>query len=84
MQSIWMRFALMVKRFHDLGHSGFRVFTQFIPAMGALIVLVMCGLTQGNAFPNDYGLEPLSRPIRPKQAPQITGSTLPTDRFDPT
>ncbi|NCG19355.1 MAG: DUF805 domain-containing protein [Rhodobacterales bacterium] len=56
MPTIWMRFALMVKRLHDLGHSGFMMFTQLIPAIGALIVQVMGGLTQGNAFPNDYRL----------------------------
>lgn len=55
--TLWMRLALMVKRFHDLGHSGFMVFCQLIPMVGGLIVFVMCGLTQGNKFPNDYGPE---------------------------
>ena len=57
--TLWMRLALMVKRFHDLGYSGFMVFCQFIPLIGGLIVFVMCGLSQGNNFPNDYGPEPL-------------------------
>ena len=49
--------AVQVRRFHDLGKSGWMVLLGFIPLIGAIIVLVfMC--MDGTRGENEYGPDP--------------------------
>jgi uncharacterized membrane protein YhaH (DUF805 family) len=51
--------AVQVRRFHDQGLSGWLVLINFIPYLGALVVLVFMCLP-GNVGPNKYGPDPLA------------------------
>lgn len=49
--------AVQVRRFHDLGYSGWFWLLNLVPYIGPLIVLVfMC--MEGTAGPNSYGNDP--------------------------
>jgi uncharacterized membrane protein YhaH (DUF805 family) len=54
---LWVGIAIYVKRFHDLGHSGWMVCLGLIPYIGGLILLIMCGIIDGNPGPNKFGLD---------------------------
>src|SRR5450755_2412168 len=44
-----MWFATHAKRWHDLGRSGWSTLIWFIPVIGALYLLIMCGFVRGEA-----------------------------------
>ena len=46
--------ALYVRRFHDLGHSGWWVLLLFVPLVG-IVVFIYVGFFKGTEGPNDYG-----------------------------
>ncbi|RED24774.1 uncharacterized membrane protein YhaH (DUF805 family) [Flavobacterium cutihirudinis] len=49
--------AVVVRRLHDVGKSGWFYFIAFIPFIGGIWLLVlMC--TEGDFGPNDYGTDP--------------------------
>lgn len=62
--SSWVSFALMAKRYHDLGYSGYRSLLSFIPIVGAIWVIVELGFFPGDPKRNHYGINPLSQPAR--------------------
>jgi uncharacterized membrane protein YhaH (DUF805 family) len=47
-----------VRRWHDLGKSGWWVCIALIPILGALYALVMQGFVAGDPGPNQYGPTP--------------------------
>ena len=49
--------AVQVRRFHDIDKSGWFVLLNFIPYIGAIIVLVMMCL-EGTKGPNRFGPDP--------------------------
>jgi len=49
----WIGLALEVKRWHDLGKSGFWFFIGLVPYIGGLIKLVMLGFFPSDG-PNEY------------------------------
>ena len=49
--------ALVVRRLHDIGKSGWFYFVRFIPVIGGIWLLVLL-CTEGNYGPNNYGLDP--------------------------
>ena len=49
--------AVQVRRFHDQDKSGWFVLINFVPYIGALIVLVFM-LLEGTRGPNKYGPDP--------------------------
>jgi uncharacterized membrane protein YhaH (DUF805 family) len=57
---IWIGPAVLVKRWHDIGHSGWMILTMLIPLIGGLITTVYCGFIKGNARKNQYGEPPIS------------------------
>lgn len=57
---VWIGLAIQVKRFHDQGRSGWFVLLGFIPLIGGIIVLVMCGFLPGDPGPNEYGDGPMA------------------------
>jgi uncharacterized membrane protein YhaH (DUF805 family) len=63
-----MSLACHVKRWHDLGRSGWWQLVSLIP-FGGIYVLIMCGFIRGDDGPNKYGPDPLE-----KAAPQSAGA----------
>ncbi len=55
----WISFALYIKRYHDLGYSGYRVLLGLIPIVGPIWVLVECGFFPGTPGKNAYGPDPI-------------------------
>jgi nitrate/nitrite transporter NarK len=51
----WVCVALQIKRWHDLGKTGWLVFINLIPAVGILISLVVLGFFKGNSDSNKFG-----------------------------
>jgi len=56
---IWIALAIQIKRWHDRGHSGWRVLINVIPILGPLWVLVELGFLKGSAGANRFGADPL-------------------------
>lgn len=62
--------AIHVRRFHDLGYSGWWYLLSFIPYVGSLVVLVMMCLPSQEGG-NKYGPHPYatSEPLPPEPVP---------------
>ena len=58
MITIWISFAIQVKRWHDLNWSGWWVLIGFIPYVN-IIVLIILGFVRGTEGSNRFGLDPL-------------------------
>jgi uncharacterized membrane protein YhaH (DUF805 family) len=56
----WISVALHVKRYHDLGKPGSRLWLWLIPVIGGVWVLVECGFQRGQPRRNRYGPDPLA------------------------
>ncbi len=52
---IWPICAVQVKRWHDLGKSGWHTLTWFVPGNGWLFVVLDAGLFKGGLLNNKYG-----------------------------
>ncbi|MBA3724129.1 MAG: DUF805 domain-containing protein [Candidatus Levybacteria bacterium] len=52
--------SLQVRRLHDLGHSGWLLFLNFVPIIGYFFPLYVA-ITQGSDNANTYGEKPLDR-----------------------
>lgn len=59
---LWFLWAQMSKRFHDIGYSGWRIFTLLIPIYN-IVVLLMLFFKDGEPCENDYGKNPKGRDI---------------------
>lgn len=55
---IYMNFAVMVKRCHDRGKTGWMSLISGIPLIGAIWWLVDLGILAGQEGPNEYGPDP--------------------------
>ncbi len=58
--------AVTVRRFHDIGYSGWYILLVFIPYLGSIIGLVIIVLMMGDGQPqiNDYGTVPTNTIVR--------------------
>lgn len=54
----WIKIALQVKRWHDLGKSGWMVLVNLVPILGILYSLFHVGFVKGVSGPNAFGDEP--------------------------
>ena len=55
----WIEFAIVAKRFHDRGKSGWWGLVSFIPfGIGLIWIIVECGVLEGNPEENSYGPKP--------------------------
>jgi uncharacterized membrane protein YhaH (DUF805 family) len=52
--ALWSHVAMTVKRFHDLGRTGFMSLSLFIPVISIIAFIYLC-VTPGTAGPNLYG-----------------------------
>jgi len=57
--SLWMSFAVMVKRCHDRGFSGWMSLIYLIPLAGPIWALIALGIMEGEKGPNAWGPNPL-------------------------
>jgi uncharacterized membrane protein YhaH (DUF805 family) len=55
---IWISLAVQIKRWHDRDKSGFMVFINFIPIVGAIWAFVEVGCLRGTEGPNRFGPDP--------------------------
>ena len=57
--AIWIDFAIIAKRFHDRGKSGWWGLVFLIPfGVGLVWIIVECGILEGNPDENAYGPKP--------------------------
>ncbi|MGY8886456.1 MAG: DUF805 domain-containing protein [Flavobacteriales bacterium] len=54
--------AVLVRRLHDIGKSGWMLLVAFIPFIGPFWVLILL-VTEGNAGENQYGQDPIEETI---------------------
>ncbi len=59
MFSMYMYFALMAKRCHDRGKSGWWSLISLIPIVGAIWFIIDLGIMEGDEGPSQYGPNPL-------------------------
>ena len=52
---IWISLAVQAKRWHDQDKSAWWILINFVPFVGGLIVLIMCGFIAGTPGPNRFG-----------------------------
>lgn len=52
---IWISLAVQAKRWHDQDKSAWWILIGFIPFVGGLIALIMCGFIAGTPGPNRFG-----------------------------
>ena len=53
--------ALVIRRLHDIGKSGFYLFISLIPLVGSIILIVWCA-KDSSPEPNQYGVSPKYTP----------------------
>jgi len=56
---IWPGLAGYSKRLHDRDMSAWWILIVFIPAVGGLALLIICGFLKGTTGPNRFGPDPL-------------------------
>lgn len=56
---IWPGLAGYAKRLHDRDMSAWWMLLVFVPAVGGLALLIICGFLPGKPGPNRYGPDPL-------------------------
>ena len=56
----WSLFAILVKRYHDLGRSGWWLVLLLIPVIGVLWVFIELALRRGKPGQNRYGADPVT------------------------
>ena len=59
LMSMVMGFALMIKRCHDRGKSGWWSLIAMIPIVGGIWLIIDLGIMEGDEGPNQYGPNPL-------------------------
>ena len=52
---LWIGLAVQAKRWHDLDKSAWWILINFIPIVGGLVTLVMCGFLAGTPAQNRFG-----------------------------
>ena len=60
---LWSGYAVLAKRWHDRGKSGWWSLIGLIPYIGGIWILVECGLLKGTAGANRYGGDPRERSV---------------------
>lgn len=57
--ALWMNYAILAKRWHDRGKSGWWSLIGLVPIIGGLWILVECGLLEGDTGDNEFGPQPM-------------------------
>lgn len=54
----WVSLAVQVKRWHDLGVTGWAVLVNLVPIVNVLVILIALGMMRGAPDANEYGASP--------------------------
>lgn len=57
---LWPSLAVQAKRWHDQDKSAWWILINFVPFVGGLISLIMCGFIAGTPGPNRFGEGPMA------------------------
>lgn len=57
---LWPSLAILAKRWHDRGKSGWWTLIGLVPFIGWLWILIECGFLRGTDGPNQYGADPIA------------------------
>ena len=57
--ALWPYLAVLAKRWHDRGKSGWWTLIGLIPVIGGIWILVECGFLKGTDGDNTYGADPV-------------------------
>ena len=57
---VWVYFAMVSKRLHDIGWPGWLAILTLLPAVGQVFALLAVGCSPGTRGPNRYGVDPRS------------------------
>ena len=57
---LWPSLAVQAKRWHDQDRSAWWILVNFVPFVGGLISLIMCGFIAGTPGPNRFGEGPMA------------------------
>jgi uncharacterized membrane protein YhaH (DUF805 family) len=60
--ALYPAICVSIKRWHDRDKSGWWVLIGLIPIIGAIWVLIECGILKGTEGPNRFGPDPLAAP----------------------
>ena len=69
---LWMKLAVLTKRWHDQDRSANWLVLTFIPMVGMVINFLECGCNPGTRGENRYGPDPVPDPGRETSRPPIT------------
>ena len=58
--TIYFALAVYAKRWHDRDKSGWWTLIVLVPFIGAIWLLVECGILEGTRGPNRFGPDPLA------------------------
>ncbi|QJE94476.1 DUF805 domain-containing protein [Luteolibacter luteus] len=67
---LWIRLALLAKRWHDKDRSANWLILAFIPLIGDVINFIECGCQRGTRGPNQYGPDSLGEDENEKSLPK--------------
>lgn len=57
----WINLAIRIKRWHDRDRSGWWIFIELVPLIGAIWAFVELGCLKGTYGQNRFGSDPLER-----------------------
>jgi uncharacterized membrane protein YhaH (DUF805 family) len=72
--------AVLVRRLHDIGRSGFWVFISIIPILGPIILLIF-SLMDSESRTNEYGVNPKKKEIQGSSGTQGSSSGQSTNKL---
>jgi len=78
----WASLSLQIRRWHDLGRSGWSIFISLIPLLGLVANVIFLGFVRGTAGPNKYGAPaadaglPTNRSVSPPASPMAVPPPL--------
>jgi uncharacterized membrane protein YhaH (DUF805 family)/uncharacterized membrane protein len=83
--TIWVNLAVLARRWHDRGRSGWMGWLLLLPVVGAIWSLIELGFLKGTSGPNRYGEDPLrtSAEIEGSPGPGRPSSPPSTGRAEP-
>lgn len=58
--ALYPSICVSIKRWHDRDKSGWWVLIGLIPVIGAIWILIECGILKGTDGPNRFGADPLA------------------------
>lgn len=77
---LWIKLAVLAKRWHDQNRSANWLIVTFIPLIGMVINFLECGCNPGTRGENRYGADPIPDPNARPPCPPVARRRDPTTR----